>query len=80
MEYRLAQIHTFADLCLTLSTLGISYPPLYIRWILSIIIYPLDPIHHHISVGSYPPDAADGEAERAKVGLLAARRLQDEVS
>jgi hypothetical protein len=41
------QIHTLLDL-LWLAVVTFS------TWILSTIIYPLDPIHHHISVGSYP--------------------------
>jgi hypothetical protein len=42
---------TYFDLLWTLCALG-SHPPSSIRWIASTIIYPLDPIHHHVSVGS----------------------------
>jgi hypothetical protein len=37
---------------LPISALG-SSPPSYIRWIFTIIIYPLDLHHHRISVGSH---------------------------
>jgi hypothetical protein len=53
---QLTQIYTITNCCLPLFALG-SSPPSYIRWIPSTIIYPLDPFHHHISVGSLPQDA-----------------------
>jgi hypothetical protein len=69
------QCPTCADLLLSLCALG-SHPPPHIRWILSpsyirwilSTIYPLDPLHHHISVGQDPSLSAPRRKRERRQG------------